>query len=98
LQFTYMSPSVRLLRVTPSLLTPEHTPLQTILTRHAAPGGSGMAPFATDGGNFARIGMLPLVFGPGSIEVAHKADEYVHADALIRAVGVVEQVIRAACC
>jgi acetylornithine deacetylase len=88
---------VRLLRVTPAMLTREGTPLEQVLATHASAPGTGAAPFATDGGNLARLGMLPLVFGPGSIDVAHKADEYVPEADLHHAVGVVEQVIRSFC-
>jgi acetylornithine deacetylase/succinyl-diaminopimelate desuccinylase-like protein len=42
--------------------------------------------------------MEPLVFGPGAIEVAHMADEHVAAADLVRAVDVVEAVVRARCC
>jgi acetylornithine deacetylase len=89
---------VRLLRVTPSLLTPEGTPLESLLAPYASAPGTGTAPFATDGGNLAKLGIQPLVFGPGSIEVAHQADEHVAIDALVRAVDVVEAVVRARCC
>lgn len=89
--------SSKILRVTPSLLTPEGTPLEAILAREALIPGTGMATFATDGGNLAKLGVLPLVFGPGSIAVAHMADEHVAIDALVRGVDVVERVVRASC-
>lgn len=89
--------SSRLLTCTPSMLTPTGTPLEAELARHASRPGCGAASFGTDGGNLARLGMQPLVFGPGSIEVAHQADEYIEADALIRAVDIVEQVVLARC-
>ena len=41
--------------------------------------------------------MQPRVFGPGSIDVAHKADEYVEFQALQRAVGIVRDVIHQRC-
>lgn len=87
----------RILRVTPAMLTPTGTPLEAALRPHASHPGCGAASFATDGGNLARIGMQPLVFGPGSIEVAHQADEYIEAPALIRAVDVLERIIRDRC-
>jgi acetylornithine deacetylase len=88
----------RLLRVTPSLLTPEGTSLQATLAAHAATQQTGAASFATDGGNLARLGCQPLIFGPGSIEVAHKADEFIEQAALHQAVDVIEAVIRTRCC
>lgn len=91
--------SSRILRVTPSLLTPEGTDLAALLAPDAAPDldYQGSAPFATDGGNLSDLGLSPLVFGPGDIEVAHRADEFVSRIALERAVDVAERVIRAAC-
>jgi len=32
-------------------------------------------PFATDGGNLARLGLEPVIFGPGRIDQAHRPDE-----------------------
>lgn len=84
-------------RRTPSLLTPDGTPLQGLLAEHASAPGCGACSFATDGGQLARMGSKPLVFGPGSITVAHKADEYIERQALHQAVDVLETVIRRAC-
>lgn len=85
------------LRVTPSMLTPEGTPLESLLRPHARDGTLGAASFATDGGNLARLGVRTLVFGPGSIDVAHQADEYVPVNELHRAVDVVETVVGRRC-
>ena len=84
-------------RVTPSMLTPAGTPLEHLLRPHACCPDPAAASYATDGGNLARLGMDCLIFGPGSIDVAHKADEYVAIDALERGVDVVEAVVRARC-
>jgi acetylornithine deacetylase len=89
--------TTRLLRVTPSLLTREGTPLQSWLSPHAHTPECGAATFATDGGNLAKLGMEPLVFGPGSIGVAHKADEHIAIADLVEAVDVVERLARTAC-
>ena len=89
--------SARILRITPSLLTRAGTPLEGVLSRWASTPRVGAATFATDGGNFAKLGVEPLVFGPGSIEVAHQADEFVPAAELVKAVDVVEGIVRAMC-
>lgn len=89
--------SAELVRVTPAMLTPEGTPLEALLRPHATSPDLGAASFATDGGNLARAGMRSLVFGPGSIDVAHKADEYVPIDELHRAVDVVAEVVARRC-
>jgi acetylornithine deacetylase len=86
-----------LLRVTPAMLTPEGTALEDLLRPHASDPRLGAASFATDGGNLERLGIRTLVFGPGSIDVAHQADEYVPVDELHRAVDVVERVVAARC-
>jgi acetylornithine deacetylase len=88
---------VSLLHGIVSLSTAPDTPLQALLASWAAHPDVGAAAFATDGGNLAQLGTAPLVFGPGSIDVAHKADEYVEVGALHRAVDVVESVVRARC-
>ncbi|MCB9663055.1 MAG: acetylornithine deacetylase [Alphaproteobacteria bacterium] len=82
--------------VTPALLTPAHGALQQLLQPHAQPGPE-VAPFATDGGQLARLGTAPVVFGPGSIDVAHQADEHVAIDALERTVRLLGQVAHARC-
>ena len=89
--------STEILRITPPMLTPEGTDLERILRPHALDSRLGAASFATDGGNFERLGTRTLVFGPGSIDVAHMADEYVPVDELNRAVGMVADVATRRC-
>jgi len=84
-------------RITPSMLTPDGTPLQGLLAEHTRHDHVGACSFATDGGQLARLGLQPLVFGPGSIEVAHKADEYIVEADLRHAVDVLERVVRHRC-
>jgi acetylornithine deacetylase len=79
------------------MLTPAGTSLEGLLRGFAADPAPGAAGYATDGGNLARLGTQPLVFGPGSIDVAHRADEWVGARDLDRAVDVLEAVVRARC-
>jgi acetylornithine deacetylase len=86
--------SLEVLRVTPALLSPENLALQSELLPHACDPQTGAAPFATDGGNLAALGIDSLIFGPGSIEVAHKANEYVPSAALHKGVDVVESLLR----
>ena len=91
------SAEVSLGTVTPSLDSPEGLPLQGLLTPHACSPETGCAPFATDGGNLTALGVDSIVFGPGSISVAHKADEYVTREALERGVELVRDVVVRAC-
>jgi acetylornithine deacetylase len=54
------------------------------LARAVSPvtGDSITVPFATEGGQFQAAGWSAVVCGPGSIEQAHKADEYVEREQL----------------
>ena len=85
------------LRVTPAMLTPTGTALEHLLRPHASVPELGAAAFATDGGNLERLGVQTLVFGPGSIDVAHQADEYVPTAELHRAVDIVAEVVARRC-
>lgn len=89
--------SVELIRATRAMHTEDGTPLQSLLCPHACSATPGAASFATDGGNFEALGISSLIFGPGSIDVAHAPDEYVPRDALLQAVDVVEAVVRERC-
>lgn len=73
-------PSIELVNTYPGLLTAETDPsLQWLAS--ALPAGTPLTKvaFGTEGGLFANTWQATsvLVCGPGSIEVAHKADEYV---------------------
>jgi acetylornithine deacetylase len=49
--------------------------------------------FATDAGWLQRLGLECVIFGPGSIEVAHKPNEWLPADEFARARGMLERVV-----
>jgi acetylornithine deacetylase len=83
--------------VTPALLTPAGTSLENVLRPLAADHALGAASFATDGGNLAAAGVNSLIFGPGSIDVAHRADEFVPVGELHRTVDVVREVVTRCC-
>jgi acetylornithine deacetylase len=89
--------AVERVRGTPAMLTPEGTELEALLRPHATAEPLGAASFATDGGNLTRLGMAPLVFGPGSIDVAHMADEWVDEGELQRTVPILEALIARRC-
>ncbi|MEN0061715.1 MAG: acetylornithine deacetylase [Myxococcota bacterium] len=89
--------TTELVRVTPSMLTRSDAELIGELLPFAASGHCGAAGFATDGANLAKLGCAPIVFGPGSIDVAHQADEYVPLADLVRGVDIVKTLIRRRC-
>ena len=61
----------------PPLLTPKNTDLEKLLRKKRPQAKSIGVPFATDGGSLAELDTTPIICGPGSIDVAHKPDEYV---------------------
>jgi acetylornithine deacetylase len=48
------------------------------------PAGSSSVPFATDAGWLQQLGFECVIWGPGSIEVAHRANEFVPLEDLSR--------------
>jgi acetylornithine deacetylase len=80
-------------QASPPMLTDPDTPLAAALLPHASGPDLQGVPFATDGGHLNRLGTRCLIFGPGSIDVAHRPDESVPAQALEQTVGIVRQVL-----
>jgi acetylornithine deacetylase/succinyl-diaminopimelate desuccinylase-like protein len=52
------------------------------------------APYGTDAAVYATAGVPAVVFGPGSVQQAHTADEYIEVSALEPAVAILERVTR----
>ena len=61
----------------PPMLLDGDAPVHTALCGLAKQGHECAVSYATDGGWLQRAGMQCAVFGPGSIEVAHKPNEFV---------------------
>ena len=53
-----------------------------------------VVPFGTDAGYFQQIGIDTVVFGPGSIEQAHKPDEYIEIAELERGQAFMDKLIQ----
>ena len=75
-----------LLRITPPMITKEGSRLEQILKPLAKQGASVAAQFSTDGGNLSKSGIECLVYGPGTIDVAHQANEWIIESDLVNAV------------
>lgn len=88
---------LELLHGVPALLTERGTELEGLLAPWASHPGTCAVPFATDGGNFSRLGVRSLVFGPGSIAVAHRPDEFVSVADLLRGTEVVRDLVQRRC-
>jgi acetylornithine deacetylase len=53
--------------------------------------GAGLVPFGTEAGLFQDLGMSVVVCGPGSIEQAHKADEFIELTQMGQCLGLLER-------
>lgn len=53
--------------------------------------GAGLVPFGTEAGIFQALGMSAVICGPGSIDQAHKPDEYLAIDQLAECLGMLER-------
>src|SRR5690606_11742712 len=53
--------------------------------------GAGLVPFGTEAGIFQGLGMSAVICGPGSIEQAHKPDEYLALDQLAQCLDMLER-------
>ena len=53
--------------------------------------GAGLVPFGTEAGLFQELGISVVVCGPGSIDQAHKPDEYLEVSQLEACLGMLER-------
>jgi acetylornithine deacetylase len=84
--------------VVPPLLSPLGTELERALLEVTGTRDVGGALFGTDGGWFARAGMIPLICGPGDMDQAHKPDESIRRTALEGGTEKILEVIGRLCC
>lgn len=71
---------LELLAEAPDLNTPEDDRIVGLGMRLAGNDEPGRAAFATDGGHFHRAGVPTIVVGPGSIDQAHKPNEFIELE------------------
>ncbi len=83
--------------LSPAMMLGEGADIYRELIDAVGQGESRSVMFATDAGWLQRMGLECVLFGPGSIEVAHKANEFVPTDELRRAGDVLEALIRHRC-
>jgi acetylornithine deacetylase len=90
-------PEVELLSDSPPLLLDEASPIHRHLCSLIGQDAGSSVSFATDAGWLQRLGVDCAIFGPGSIEVAHKPNEYLPKDEFAAARGLLERTIRRFC-
>ncbi|MFD2206716.1 acetylornithine deacetylase [Kiloniella antarctica] len=66
----------------PPLLAHDDSPAVTLIRQITGSNASEVVSFGTDAGHFEKVGLSTVVFGPGSIEQAHKPDEYIEISEL----------------
>ncbi len=64
------------------LIPTDDNEARQIVSELTGANGADLVPFGTEAGIFQALGMDVVVCGPGSIEQAHKADEYLSLDQL----------------
>jgi acetylornithine deacetylase len=82
---------------TPPMIAAENAPIIRLLARELGQSGSGSAPFGTDGGWLSRLGLDCVIWGPGSIEVAHRPNESLPTAEFARAEELLTRVVHRAC-
>ena len=81
----------------PAMILNEDAALHRELCELVGQRGTEGVAFATDAGWLQRAGYRCVIFGPGSIEVAHRANEYVPIAELQRAGAVLDDLVRRRC-
>ena len=89
--------AVEVLSNSPPLLTSQDSELYQAVLPHANRNGMESVSFASDAGWLQTMGIECLLFGPGAIEVAHKANEFTPKDEFHRAGGILRQLIARFC-
>jgi acetylornithine deacetylase len=81
----------------PAMMLDERAALHQELCGMVAQTGTESVAFATDAGWLQRIGLRCAVFGPGSIEVAHRPNEFLPIAEFQRAGAVLDDLIQRRC-
>lgn len=81
----------------PAMMLDPHAALHQELCTMVGQGGTESVAFATDAGWLQTVGMRCAVFGPGSIEVAHRPNEFLPVGEFIRASALLDDIIQRRC-
>ncbi len=81
----------------PAMLLDASAPIHTALREATGQRGEHSVMFATDAGWLQRAGFECVLYGPGSIEVAHKPNEFLPVTEFRQAGEVLDAVIRRSC-
>lgn len=81
----------------PPMVVPEDAPIHRLLCAELGQQASYSAPFATDGGWLRRLGLDCVLWGPGSIGVAHRPNESLPVGEFARAGEILSRVVGRVC-
>jgi acetylornithine deacetylase len=90
-------PDIDLLSDSPPMLLDEEAPIHRHLCKLVGQQSGATVSFATDAGWLQRLGLDCAIFGPGTIEVAHKPNEHVPKGELERARELIGITVRRFC-
>ena len=90
-------PDVEVLADSPPLLVAEEAPLLRRLCSLVGQREAATVSFATDAGWLQRLGMECVLFGPGSIDAAHRPNEHLPKADLAAARAVLERAVESCC-
>jgi acetylornithine deacetylase len=90
--------TVETLSESPAMMLHLEAPIVQLVSEISGDSRPGSVMFASDAGWLQRAGFDCVLFGPGSIEVAHRANEFVPADQLQAAGAIVDRLIQRCCC
>jgi acetylornithine deacetylase len=74
--------TTRLINIVPGLEPRAGSPAESLALHLAQENGTGAVSYATEAGLFQQAGIASIICGPGSIEQAHKPDEFIAASEL----------------
>ncbi len=81
----------------PPMLLADDAAIHQTLCEYLGQSQSYGVSFASDAGVLSELGMECVLFGPGSIEVAHKPNEFVPIEELTRCREILEHLVRSFC-
>jgi acetylornithine deacetylase len=85
------------INLSPAMSTPDSAPLHRDLCAETGQEGTRSASFSSDAGLLSQLDLDCVLFGPGSIEVAHKPNEYLPKAEFERAGEVLDRLIADNC-
>ncbi len=85
------------LGLSPAMMLAEDAEIHRRLCQATGQQGSRSVAFATDAGWLQELGLRCVIFGPGSIEVAHRPNEFVPAGELRQAAEILEGMVHRSC-